>query len=141
MLHSHPTLVIKSLTPLLPILYHLLLPPHHRPLLLAVLLRLLLSLSSLTPSGLFNEMLEVFEPGALNCFTFFHPIPLTLSVFRNPMSTHLPLSGFLDSLLHILTAPTPSMAFSLVMPCTLAAASSFSSGRAFSELSTSSLFA
>ena len=39
-------------------------------------------------------MLEVFEPGALNYFTFFHPILLTLSVSRNPILTHLPLSGF-----------------------------------------------
>ena len=41
MLHSRPTLVSKSLIPHLPILYLLPLPPHHRPLLLAVLLRLL----------------------------------------------------------------------------------------------------
>ena len=40
MLHSHSTLVFKSLIPLLPILYLLPLPPHHRPLLLAVLIRL-----------------------------------------------------------------------------------------------------
>ena len=43
-------------------------------------------------------MLEVFEPGALNYFTFFCCILLTLSVSRNPILTHLPLSGFLDSL-------------------------------------------
>ena len=39
-------------------------------------------------------MLEVFEPGALNCFNFFRPIPLTISISRNPILTHLPLSGF-----------------------------------------------
>ena len=39
-------------------------------------------------------MLEVFEPGALNYFTFFRPILLTLSVSRNPILTHLPLSRF-----------------------------------------------
>ena len=39
-------------------------------------------------------MLEVSEPGALNYFTFFHPILSTLSAFRNPILTHLPLSGF-----------------------------------------------
>ena len=39
-------------------------------------------------------MLEVFEPEALNCFTFFRLIPLTLSVSRNPILTHFPLSGF-----------------------------------------------
>ena len=41
MLHSHPTLVFKLPIPRLPILYFLPLPPHHRPLHLAVLLRLL----------------------------------------------------------------------------------------------------
>ena len=39
-------------------------------------------------------MLEVFEPGALNYSTFFHPILSTLSAFRNPILTPLPLSGF-----------------------------------------------
>ena len=41
MLHSRPTPVFKFLIPLLPILYLLPLPPHHRSLLLAVLLCLL----------------------------------------------------------------------------------------------------
>ena len=41
MLHSRPTLVSKPLIPHLPILYLFPLPPHHCPLLLAVLLRLL----------------------------------------------------------------------------------------------------
>ena len=44
MLHSRPTLVFKLLMSHLPILYPLPLPPHHRPLLLAVLLHLLLPL-------------------------------------------------------------------------------------------------
>ena len=87
-------------------------------------------LSPLTLSGLFNGMLEVFEPGALNYFTFFCPILLTLSISRNPILTLLPLLGFLDSLLCVLIASTLGMAFSLMMPRTLAAASSFSSGRA-----------
>ena len=135
MLHSRPTLVSKPLIPHLPILFLLPLPPHHRPLLLAVLLRLLLPLSHLTLSGFFNGMLEVFEPAALNCFTFFRPILLTLSVSRNPILTHLPLSGFLNSLLCVLIAPTPGLAFSLVMTHTLAAASSsFSSGMAYPSL-------
>ena len=41
MLHSRPAFVSKPHIPHLPILYLLPLPPHHRPLLLAVLLRLL----------------------------------------------------------------------------------------------------
>ena len=44
-LHSLPTLAFKLLIPRLPILYVLPLPPHHRHLLLAVLLRLLPPLS------------------------------------------------------------------------------------------------
>ena len=85
----------------------------------------------LTLSGFFNGMLEVFQPGALNYFTFSRPILSTLSASRNPTLTHLPLSGFLDSLLCALIAPTPGLAFSPPIPCTLAAALSFLSGRAY----------
>ena len=66
----------------------------------------------LTPSGFFNGMLEVFKPRALSCFTFFCPISLTLSTYRNSILTHLPLSGFLHFLLCVLTAPTLGLAFS-----------------------------
>ena len=125
------TLVSKPLIPRRPILYLLPLPSHHRSLLLAVLLCLL---SPLTLSGFFNGMLEVFKPGALNYFTFFRPILSTLSASRNPILTHLPLSGFLDFLLCDLIAPTPGLAFSLLMPRTLTAALSFSSGKAYSFL-------
>ena len=83
----------------------------------------------LTLSGFFNGMLEVFEPGALNYFTFSRPTLSTLSAFRNPLLIPLPLSGFLDSLLCVLIAPTPGLVFSLLIPRTLAAALSFSSGR------------
>ena len=85
----------------------------------------------LTPSEFFNGMLVVFKSEALNYYTFFRPILLALSVLRNLISTHLPLSGSLDSLLCDLIAPTPGLAFSLVMQRTLAATSSFSSGRAY----------
>ena len=85
----------------------------------------------LTFSGFSNGMLEVFEPEALNYFIFFCRILLTLSVSRNPILTHLPLSGFLDSLLYVLIAPTPGLPFSLLIPRTLAVVSSFLSGRAF----------
>ena len=131
MLHSRPTLVSKPLISHQPILYPLPLPPHHRQLILAVFLRLLPPLPPLTLSGFFNEMLEVFEPRTLNYFTFFHPILSTLSASRNPILTPLPLSEFLDSLLCALIAPTPDLAFSLVMTRTLATALSFSSGRAY----------
>ena len=85
----------------------------------------------LTISRFFNGMLEVFEPGALNYFTFFRPILSTLSAFRNPILTHHPLSGSLDSLLCALIAPTPGLAFSPSIPRTLAAVLSLSSGRAY----------
>ena len=49
MLHSHPTLVFKLFIPRRPILYFLPLPPHHRILLMAVLLCLL---SSLPPNSI-----------------------------------------------------------------------------------------
>ena len=141
MLHSRVTLVSNPPILHLPILYPFPLLLHHRSLLLAFLLHLLRPLLSLTLSGFFNGMLEVSVPGALNYFTFFHPILSTLSASRNPILTSLPLSGFLDSLLCVLIALTPGLAFFLLMPCTVAAALSFLSGRAypFSELSTSSL--
>ena len=131
MLHSRPTLVSKPLIPHPPTLYLLLLPPHLRLLLLAALLCLLPPLLPLTLSGFFNGMLEVFEPGALNYFTFSRPTLSILSASRNPILTSLPLSGFLDSLLSVLIAPTPGLAFSLLMLPTLAAALSFSLGRAY----------
>ena len=131
MLHSRPTLVSKPLIPYLPILYLFPPPPHHRPLLLPILLRFLPPLPPLTLSGFFNRMLEVFELGALNYLTFSRPILSTLSASGNPILTHLPLSGFLGSLLCVLIAPTPGLAFFLLMPRTLAAASLFSSGKAY----------
>ena len=91
-------------------------------------------------SRFFNGMLEVFEPGALNYFTCFRPILSTLSAFRNPILTPLPLSGFLDSLLCTLIAPTPGLAFSPPIPRTLAAALSFLSGRVYLSLNFLPLF-
>ena len=131
MLLSRVSPVSKPPIPHLPILYPLPLPLHHRPLLPPILLRLL---SSLTLSGFFNGMLKVFVPGALNYSTFSRPILLTLSAFRNSILTLLPLSRFLDSLLCVLIAPTPGLAFSLLIPRTLAAALSFSSDRAYLSL-------
>ena len=131
MLHSRVTLVSKPRILHLHILYPLPLPLYHCPLLLAVLLRLLPPLLPLTLSGFFNGMMEFSVPAALNYFTFSRPIQLTLSASRNPILTLLPFSGVLDSMLCVLIAPTPGMAFSLLMPRTLAAALSFSSGKAY----------
>ena len=126
MLHSRVTLVSKPLIPHLPILYLLPLPP---PSSLAP--TLLPPLLPLTLSCFFNGMLAVSEPGALNYFTFSRPILSNLSASRNPILTHFPLSGFLDSLLCVPIAPTPGLAFSFLMPRTPAAALSLSSGRAY----------
>ena len=131
MLHSRITPVSKLFIPHLPILYLLPLLLHHRPLLLAIFLRLLPPLLSLTLSGFFNGTLEVSEPGALNYFIFYRPIQSILSASRNPILTHLPLSSFLDFLLCILITPTPGLAFPLLIPCTPATTSSFLSGRAY----------
>ena len=57
--------------------------------------------------------------------------PVNLTAFRNPILTPLRLSGFLDSLLCALIAPTPGLSFFLLIPPTLAAALSLSSGRAY----------
>ena len=140
MLHSRPTLVFKPLIPRRPILYLLPLPPHHRPLLLAVLLCLL--------SPLPHDSLRVLQwnagglrAGALNCFTFFRPILLTLSVSKNPILTHLPLSGFLDSLLCVVIAPK-SRSGILSRDATHVSGDAIifvRQGLSFSELSTSSL--
>ena len=97
-------------------------------------------LSPLTLSGFFNVMLEVFEPGALNYFPFSRPTLSTLSASRNPILTHLSLFRFLDSLLCVLIAPTPGLAFSLLMPRTLAVALSNSSGRVYLFLNFPPLF-
>ena len=85
----------------------------------------------LTLSGFFNGMLEVFEPGAPNYFTFSRPILLSLSASRNPFLTHL--SSFrIPEFSALRSDRTHSRsAFSLLMPRTLAAALSLSSGRAY----------
>ena len=131
MLHSHLTRVFKSLILFPPTLYLLSLPPHHPLMLLAVSLYLLLLLPLLIPSGFFNGMIEVSESGALNFHTLFRLIPLTLIVFRNLTLNYLSLFGSLDSLLCYLIAAPPGLVFFLLMSQTLAAASSFSSSRAF----------
>ena len=51
------------------------------------------------------------KPGALNCYTLFRLIPLTLFVSRNLTLIHLPLSRSLDSLLCYPMALTPDLVF------------------------------
>ena len=76
-------------------------------------------------------MLGFSEPGALNFYALFRLISLTLFVSRNLTLIHLPFSKSLDSSLCNLIAPITGLAFILLMPRTLAATSSFSSGRAY----------
>ena len=97
-------------------------------------------LSPLTLSGFFYRMLEVFESGALNYFTFSRLILSTLCATRNPILTHLPLFRFLDSLLCILIAPTSGLAFSPDATHASGGVVIFvRQGLSFSELTTSSL--
>ena len=131
MQHFYPTLAFKPLIPLLPILFLLLCFLTTNSCSCLSFYASCFLFPPVTPSGFFNGMLAVSEPGALNRYTFSHPIPSTLSASRNPILSHLSLSESLDSLLCNLIAPTPDLAFSLMMPCTLAAASSFSLGRVY----------
>ena len=133
MLYSRPTFVSKPLIPMCPFYIFSLCPITTVPCFWLPFCASCL-LSPLTLSGFSNGMLEVFEPGALNYFTFSRPTLSTLSAFMNPIITHLPLSEFLGSLLCALIAPIPGLAFFLVMPRTPAAVSSFSSGRAYPSL-------
>ena len=83
-------------------------------------------------------MLEVFKPGALNYSTFFHPILSTLSAFRNPILTHLPLSGF-SALRSDRTHSQSGILFSDTMHASSGIVIFIRQGLSFSELSTSSL--
>ena len=135
MQHSHPTLAFKPLILISPTLYLLPLHPHHRFMLRAVSLYLLLSLPLRTRLGLFNEMLGVSKPGALNCYTFISSHTVDLIYIQESSLNLSSFCGFLNSLLCDLMAPTPDLVFFLLMSQTLAAASSFSSGRAYPSLS------
>ena len=111
MQHLHPTLAFKLFILFPSTLYLLPQHPHHRLMLLAVPLYLLLLLPSLTSSAFFNEMVGVSESGALNFYTFFPLIPLTLFVSRNLTLIYFPFSGSPDSLLCDLIAATPGLIF------------------------------
>ena len=119
MLHSRPTLVFKLFIPRRPILYLLLAPG--RPTTPPDSLRAL----QWNAGGLRARSTELLH------FLLPHLVDLICIQEFNLNSS---LSGFLDSLLCVLIAPTPGLAFSLLMPHTLAATSSFSSGRAYPSL-------
>ena len=130
MQHSRPTLNSQTSYPPSA---HFLFSLYHRPMSLAVLLYLLLPLPS--------DSLRVLQwnaggvrAKALNFYILFGLLLLILYVSRNLTLTHLPLFGSLDSLSYDLIAPNPGLAFSLPIPRTLAAVSSFSLGRVYPSL-------
>ena len=140
MQHSHPTLTFKPLILFAFTLYLLPVYPHHHLMLLAISLYLLLSLPFPNSPRVLQWNAGGLKPGALNCYILFRLIPLTLFISRNLTLIYLSLSGSLDSLLceqriSLPTASTPDLVFFLLMSPTLAAASSFSSERAYSSLS------
>ena len=135
MQHWHPTLAFKSFILFARTLYLLLCTLTTASCFWLFLFTSCFLFYSLTLSGFFNGMLGVSKPGVLNCYTLFRLIPLILFVSRNLTLIDLPLTGSLDSLLCDPMAPTTDPSFFLLMSQTLAAASSFSSGRAYPSLS------
>ena len=136
MQHSHLTLTFRLLILFSPTLYLLPLHLHHRIMLLAISLYLLLSLS-------LPNSLRVFQwnAGGLRAsrtkllhFISSHPVDL-IYISRNLTSIYPFLSESLDSLLCNSMAPNPDLVFFLLMSLTLVAASSFLSSRAYSSLS------
>ena len=134
MQHSHPTLALKSFILFCPLCIFSLCTLTTASCSWLFLFTSCFFFPSLTPSGFFNGMLGVSEPGALNCYTLFRLIALTLFESRNLILIHLPLFGSLDCLLCDLIAPTIGLVFFLLMSQTLAAALSFSSGRVHPSL-------
>ena len=138
MLHSHPNLVSKPLIPLLPILYLLPLPPHLRPLLLAVLLRLLSPPDSLrilqwNAGGVQARSTEILH------FLSSHPVDLICIQESNlNSSSSFPILGFTA----LRSDRTHSRSAILSFDATHASGSVIifvKQGQSFSELSTFSL--
>ena len=94
MLHSRPTLVFKLLIHGRPILYPLPLPPHHHPLLLAVLLHLLppLPRDSLRVLQWNAEGLRARSTELLH-FLSSHPVDL-ICIQESNLSSSFQISGF-----------------------------------------------
>ena len=138
MLHSYPILIFQLLIPCWPFCIFSLCPLTTIPCSWLFFYASCL-LSPLTLSGFSNGMLGVFEPEALNYFTFFCPILLTFSVSRNPILTPFPLSGFSA----LCSDCTHSQSATLSPDATHASSNVIIFVRqvlSFSELSTSSLF-
>ena len=126
MQQSHPTLAFKPLIFFPPTLYLLALHPHHRVMLLAVSLYLLLHLPFLNSLRVLQWNAGGFLASSTKLLHFISSHPVSLICIQE---SNLNLfSSFLDSLLCDLMAPTPDLLFFLLMSQTLAVASSFSSG-------------
>ena len=129
MQHSYSTLTLKPPILFSPTLYLLPLHPHHRLMLLAVSLYPQLSLP--LPNSLrvlqWNAGGLQFKSTKLLHFNSFHSVGLIYIQECN--------LKFLDSLICDPMVLTPDLVFFLLMSQTLAAASSFSSSRAYSSLS------
>ena len=134
MQHSYSTLAFKPPILFPPTLYFLPLHSHHRLMLLAVSLYLLLFLpisDSLrvlqwNAGGLRSRSTELLH------FISSHPVDL-ICIQKSNLNLSS-LSGSLDFLLCVLIAPTPGLVFFLLMSKTLAATSSSSSSRAYPSL-------
>ena len=135
MQHSHPTLAFKPLILFPPTLYLLPLHPHHRLMLLAISLYLLFLLPLPDSFRVLQWNAGGLRARSTELLHLYRLISLTLFVSRNLTLIYLPLFGPLDSLLCDLIAPTPGLVFFRLMSQTLAAASSFSSGRVYPSLS------
>ena len=134
MQHSHPTLAFRPLIPFPSTLYLLPLHPHHRLMLLAVSLYLLLPLP-------FPDSLRVLQwnagglrPRSTELLHFISSHPVNFIGIRKSNLNSSSCFRSLDSLLCDLITATPSLVFFLLLSHTLAAASLFLSGNACTSL-------
>ena len=136
MQHSHPTLTFKLLILFPPTLYLLPLHPHHRLMLLAVSLYLLLSLPLLNSLRVLQWNAGGLRARSTKLIHFIssHPVDLIYIQESNlNLSSSFRIPGF--STLQSHGTPPPRLVFFLLMSQTPAAASSFLSSRAYSSLS------
>ena len=138
--HSHPTLTFKSLILFPPNFYLLPLHPNHRLMSLAVSLYLRLPLPLLNSLRVLQWNAGGLRARSTELLHFILSHPVDLICIREPnlnLSYSFRIPGFLA--LRSDGTPTPHLVFFLLMSQTLAAASSFSSGRSYSSLSFLSL--
>ena len=134
MQHFRPTLAFKRLIPLPPILYILPLLPHHRLLLLAALLHLLLPLPSLTPSRVLQWNAVGLRAKSTELLNFLSSHLVDIICIQ-PSNHNSSSSFWIPGFSALRSDRTHSqLVFSLLMPRTLAAALLFLSGRAYSLL-------